>query len=112
MNKRERAKRTSAFARAVRDTEHMTQHRGMAQSTSAQDQLALWQESKSKVVDKRQTHPITKGDQEYFEKLDLRDKRYSQGGLQDRLRGAAFKRELVIAQWDRYPVSEAMYRCF
>src|SRR5688572_18033169 len=55
--------------------------------------------------------PMGQGDSPIYQE-EIRRRRYSQGGLQDRLRGAAFKRALVTAQWGRYPQSEAMYRCF
>lgn len=102
MNKREKARRAKAFALAVEQTKHIPKY--SAQSEPWQDRLALHQQSLSLVVDKT-VHPIVKGDQEYWYRLDMRDKRRAQGGTHERLHQAA-KGLSSIA-----PPNESLYRC-
>ena len=92
MNKRERAKRAKQFAAAVESTKKLKQFNNAPTIMAWEQELAHWQQSKSQVKDET-THPVVKGNHEYFEELDLRNRRYSQGGIHDRLRQAAAKKE-------------------
>ena len=89
MRKRERERKRKAFALLVSqvDASMKRMPTGREPSKHWQDELALWQQSKNNIVE--HTHPVVKGDHEYWEKQDLRAKRYSQGGTHERLRIAA-----------------------
>lgn len=112
MRKRERERRKRKFALLVeqvdRSMKRMPSGRGI--SKPWQDELALWQGSKSQVRDDT-LHPVVKGDHEYFEKLDLRAKRYSQGGTHERLRTAAIRR--AVDDWPKkWKQDEWQHRAF
>ena len=113
MRKRERERKRKAFALLVAQVDKSMKRMptGREVSKAWQDELALWQQSNSNI--KEHTHPVVKGDHEYWEKQDLKVKRYSQGGTHERLRIAAamnqaFAKEQVCDAERR----RSLHQCF